>query len=224
MIAATSHYPDFGLTIIKNKSIHLTYRHPTYNKKQPSGHFHQDALSITLSINGHPILVDPGSYLYTANPTWRNFMRGQDCHNGPRAVRRSFMQSRDLFQNQIQEQKDTAIIHEKDNKISIENYYLTQTRKISLERNKLLIEDWVTQDTIWNFIFAPEIEMIRNKNIFLINKENSTFATLESTLVFKPETGFYSESYGKIKKCVKLVGGNKISKTIYHKILITLKY
>ena len=130
----------------------------------------------------------------------------------------------DIFQNQIQEQKDTSIIHNKDNRISIENYYLTQTRKISLERNKLLIEDWVTQDTIWNFIFAPEIEMIRNKNIFLINKENSTFATLESTLVFKPETGFYSESYGKIKKCVKLVGGNKISKTIYHKILITLKY
>ncbi len=56
------HYPNFGLSIIKNKSCSnrdcsnqdwdVSFRHPTYNKKQPTGHVHQDELSITGRING----------------------------------------------------------------------------------------------------------------------------------------------------------------------------
>ncbi|MCF7800028.1 hypothetical protein K9M16_03465, partial [Candidatus Babeliales bacterium] len=48
-------YPNFGLSIIKTQDIHLTFRHPNFNIKQPSGHFHHDALSITLSVSGCPI-------------------------------------------------------------------------------------------------------------------------------------------------------------------------
>ena len=72
-------YPDFGLVIIKTyqheeyphgkclheKCLHVTYRLPKFKQNQPSGHFHYDQLAVTLSINGTPILIDPGSYVYT---------------------------------------------------------------------------------------------------------------------------------------------------------------
>jgi len=76
-----STYKNFGLTIIKKPDFHVTFRHPVFKQAQPSGHFHNDNLSVTLALNGQPILVDSGSYVYTASAYWRNYFRGYASHN-----------------------------------------------------------------------------------------------------------------------------------------------
>jgi hypothetical protein len=45
------------------------------------GHAHADALSMTLSLAGCPLLVDPGTAVYTANPQLRDRFRGSTSHN-----------------------------------------------------------------------------------------------------------------------------------------------
>lgn len=45
------------------------------------GHGHADALSFWLSINGQPIFVDPGTYLYHSGGKWRRFFRSTVAHN-----------------------------------------------------------------------------------------------------------------------------------------------
>ena len=45
------------------------------------GHAHADALSVTLSLAGRPLLVDPGTSTYTANLTLRDRMRSSTNHN-----------------------------------------------------------------------------------------------------------------------------------------------
>ena len=45
-----------------------------------AAHGHADALAFTLSVAGEPILVDPGTFLYSAMP-WRYYFRGTSAHN-----------------------------------------------------------------------------------------------------------------------------------------------
>jgi hypothetical protein len=40
-----------------------------------------DALSVTLSYAGKPILVDPGTYRYNGVPDWRRYFKGTRAHN-----------------------------------------------------------------------------------------------------------------------------------------------
>ncbi len=46
-----------------------------------AAHGHSDALSFSLSAGGRPVLVDPGTFCYHAEPMWRNYFRGTPAHN-----------------------------------------------------------------------------------------------------------------------------------------------
>ncbi|RPJ71280.1 MAG: hypothetical protein EHM24_12900 [Acidobacteria bacterium] len=45
------------------------------------GHAHADALSLTLAIDGRPVLIDPGTGSYTVSPSWRDRLRSTPFHN-----------------------------------------------------------------------------------------------------------------------------------------------
>jgi hypothetical protein len=46
-----------------------------------AAHGHADALSFTLSVGGHEVLVDPGTYTYRTDSPWRGYFRGTSAHN-----------------------------------------------------------------------------------------------------------------------------------------------
>lgn len=46
-----------------------------------AAHGHADCLSFTLSVNGHPFLVDSGTYDYFSFPQWRQYFRSTRAHN-----------------------------------------------------------------------------------------------------------------------------------------------
>lgn len=49
--------------------------------KSIAAHGHADALSFTLRVGGHDVLVDPGTYDYFTFPEWRNYFRSTKAHN-----------------------------------------------------------------------------------------------------------------------------------------------
>jgi hypothetical protein len=46
-----------------------------------AAHGHADALSVTLSAGGEPLLIDPGTYCYHTEERWRSYFRGTLAHN-----------------------------------------------------------------------------------------------------------------------------------------------
>lgn len=46
-----------------------------------AAHGHADALAFTLSVSGHEILIDPGTYAYHTEREWRDYFRGTGAHN-----------------------------------------------------------------------------------------------------------------------------------------------
>ncbi|MEC9368101.1 MAG: alginate lyase family protein [Pseudomonadota bacterium] len=46
-----------------------------------AAHGHADALSLWLHVDGQPVLVDAGTYLYHSGKEWRDHFRGSSAHN-----------------------------------------------------------------------------------------------------------------------------------------------
>ncbi len=206
-------YPNFGLTIIKKAGWHITFRQQILNQRQPTGHFHQDNFSITLSIDGIPILVDPGSYLYTANAAWRNRFRSFESHNTfyQYENNRQNLEKSDLFQLSQEAQ-------------------ITHARQLTCnqEQEELVLEDCSGQDAwdtfVWRFIFHPNIKLVqKNVTSWLIFHEEKNIAILESMLIFEKISWYYAPSYGVCMKTDALtsttsVSINQIIKTIIKRV------
>jgi hypothetical protein len=45
------------------------------------GHGHADLLSVQAAVFGEPVIVDPGTYAYTADADWRNYFRSSTAHS-----------------------------------------------------------------------------------------------------------------------------------------------
>jgi uncharacterized heparinase superfamily protein len=73
-------FPHTGYVVMRSNRDHAvldTGAHGFMN----GGHAHADALSLTLTIDGRPLLVDPGTATYTMDLQLRDRMRGSFSHN-----------------------------------------------------------------------------------------------------------------------------------------------
>lgn len=78
-------FAEGGLSVwrgtMNGRSIELTYDHGPLGYLSIAAHGHADALSLTLCIDGDPVLVDPGTWLYGSGREWRDWFRSTPAHN-----------------------------------------------------------------------------------------------------------------------------------------------
>jgi len=75
-------FPTSGYSAVRfGNGIHLLFDHGPLGMSPLYNHGHADALSITLSIGGVPVLVDPGTYRYNGAPDFRRYFKGTRAHN-----------------------------------------------------------------------------------------------------------------------------------------------
>jgi hypothetical protein len=84
-VAGLRTFPDGGLSLwhgeIAGRHIDLSFDHGPLGYLSIAAHGHADALSVTLALDGQPVLVDPGTYLYGSGGAWRRWFRSTPAHN-----------------------------------------------------------------------------------------------------------------------------------------------
>jgi hypothetical protein len=74
-------YRDAGLAIARKGGTYLAVTNGIVGTKGFGNHKHNDQLGFELHLDGQPLFVDPGSFVYTCDPAARNLFRGTGYHN-----------------------------------------------------------------------------------------------------------------------------------------------
>ena len=74
-------YPDGGYWIMRADNLYIIVRCGDVGLGGLGSHAHNDALSFELAFGARPLIIDPGSYLYTADPAARNQFRSTAVHS-----------------------------------------------------------------------------------------------------------------------------------------------
>jgi len=205
-------FSDSGWYVMRNNKNYCIISCGPNGQNGKGGHCHNDKLSFELCIDGEDIIVDPGTYVYTPLPEWRNKFRSTAYHN-------------------------TLIIDEKEqNKFTENNLFFTENDSIieinkwkTLEEYDILevayrkhngIKDSITHcrqfifnkkekkleivDTFkgegehrleWGFVLSPNFE-----GDLKIQSDSSKFKKVQ----WQKKSSFYSPEYGVIKRTDKL--------------------
>ena len=74
-----------GYTVLRERrgghDLHLVMDHGPLGYLSIAAHGHADALSIIATVDGKPLFVDPGTYLYHGGGAWRDWFRSTRAHN-----------------------------------------------------------------------------------------------------------------------------------------------
>jgi hypothetical protein len=76
-------HASFGLFVLSHADYHLAFRCGPAERYGSGSHLHHDQLSIDLVIGGHPVALDPGSFVYTRYPIERERYRSLRAHFAP---------------------------------------------------------------------------------------------------------------------------------------------
>ncbi|QOJ25018.1 MAG: alginate lyase family protein [Gammaproteobacteria bacterium] len=84
--AVQREFPEGGYFILGNKldttdEIRIVADAGPLGYLSIAAHGHADALSFTLSVAGHALLIDPGTYAFHTQKKWRDYFRGTSAHN-----------------------------------------------------------------------------------------------------------------------------------------------
>lgn len=74
-------FPDAGIYIMRSGDCYLCFNASDAGIHGRGSHGHNDALSIEISARGRPFIVDPGTYVYTADLQMRHAFRSTAYHS-----------------------------------------------------------------------------------------------------------------------------------------------
>jgi hypothetical protein len=212
------HYPEFGLSIYNHQEWKISLRHHAYQWRQPTAHLHNDAASVTLSYQAIPLVVDPGSYVYTPSVYWRNYFRSVEVHNTfwleghEPAPFDDRLFALAMAEGGVQP-KELATAHNLYKRFGVQ-----AVRKLTPQSHGLIITDcWQALDelskslpaTRWNFTLEPYVNPIKKEDSILLCVQGQSLIELSSpSLTFEVHDSWVCPEYG-VKVATKQLRARK---------------
>ncbi len=138
-------YDKGGYYVLRSDRVRITVAAPKATPYNALGHFHNDQLSVDLQIDGRPVLIDPGTYVYTANPARRNEFRSIRVHNSPQRDRdepnRWNYSLSGLFQMTNESVCELESCSERSLALQLTYRHVVVRRQVTVEDARIVIED-----------------------------------------------------------------------------------
>lgn len=219
-------YKEGGNTILRSDDgrVLIGIDHAALGFGSIAAHGHADALSFQMYLDGQPIFVDPGTYIYHCDLENRNAFRRTENHNTVciNGKDQSEMLGAFLWGKRAECQldgyeEDAGNVKIKANHNGYSPEIHTRTYTFN-HKDELIIFDEITTDTkvVANFILAPEVNVVLSENQVHISAENENVVMKISCkkeysirIVAKP----YSRRYGvyETTKCISIAtSANKL--------------
>lgn len=208
-------FSDAEIYIMRGGSSYLIFSSGPNGQNGNGGHSHNDKLSFEGFIGGEQVFIDPGTYVYTSYPEWRDKFRSTRFHNTLMIDEKEQNRFLTLF-SMVEEAKPKVIKWETNDNFDVfigEHYgYTKMPDKIIHQRAiKFYKKDvrWEFQDKVYNLnnrfstrhliqwclILHPEIE-IEDFNTLKTKKDKKIKIIFENGISIREEDAWYSPEYG----------------------------
>lgn len=238
-------YPDNNMVIadcgparlvVTSSGLSFTDSTIPLKKKTKGSHTHPDALSFVLYIDGHEILTDSGTGVYTPDAEIRNKLRETTAHNTITIDDKnqcSFHSNAFVLTDNLSNRKLLAA--NKANGFKIIGSYgfnndsleYTHQRTFNLSEGSLIIEDEITSSGLHeiteNFIVPPGIDISVENDIATLSASTikAELTTDSGRIKILPST--FSPSYGIITENKRLQSKSELKENIKIKTTIIWK-
>lgn len=180
------------------------------------GHAHNDKLSFELCLAGRDIIIDPGTYVYTANPEWRNRFRSSDFHNNVSidSLEQNRIDSGNIklftlandaaIRADIPKATDDGIIFEGEHTGYLGRCGVIHKRKIKFVKNEFFNIEFID-------IFLGEGEHSLQWNLVLHPEAGDSVQIVSPDLAWEQTVGYYSRGYGEKAETRKMTARKRIT-------------
>jgi hypothetical protein len=207
-----------GAYFIKNSKFNLCVPCFPIGQKGKGGHNHLDIGSYTLSINGEPFIVDPGSFCYSKDRKERDKFRSYSYHN---TIYNSKDENCDLIENgywNLNKYYDCQILRYDEKIIELKIKFINDDkyrfRKFELLEDEILITDQYDGRFFSRINLHPSFNKIHIEKKIIINN-NYKISINSNDYKITINDYEYSPHYGKKQKskCIIFYSGcnNQIS-------------
>lgn len=216
-------FPKGGYYILENENSRLIFRCGSTNS-----YAHADMLNFTLELDGKPIFLDNGTYLYNGDKKWRDYFKGTKAHNTAAIDDLDQMINRRKFKWLSPNPGKLIKFAKSENEDYIEGEHcgytrlkdpVTHNRAIRLRKNEIIIADKFTglgKHKLEFYFHLPksgyEIDPKSRKftakvdgNSINIQPQNPEELQIDIKIGSEnPVAGWHSSSYGHKEPCITL--------------------
>lgn len=213
-------YEQAGLAVSRDGGGYLLIANGRVGTNGFGNHKHNDLLSFEYHDGGVPLIVDPGSYVYTSNPDARNLFRGTRYHSTltvdgveQNDVRPDYLFR--MFETSTTEHRDFVDHADQCRYVGAHTGYerlpspVTHQRSFSRSKRPamLTVVDRLSgsgeHQLLWHFHLAPGITVTKADAgaIVLTNGSRQWMLTYPASLRPAVSDAWYSPSYGVRLKC-----------------------
>ncbi|MBI4744681.1 MAG: alginate lyase family protein [Actinobacteria bacterium] len=215
-------FENAGLFIMRKDNSYMIVSCGPNGQNNNGGHAHNDKLSFELQIEGNDFIIDPGSYIYTPEPEWRNLFRSTAYHNTVMIDKeeQNRFTTYGLFQMENESKAECLKIEIGSNQDFFAGLHKGYTklgnpvvhkREIIFDKRSLC---WQIADIfegeperhefVWHFHLAPDVEFSKeNSKVHLIKNDSRISLSFSNFEQIDFVESWYSPQYGvKIKSRV----------------------